>query len=75
MQPPRPPPAWQSLYAADYGPICPQPVKSVVTANKRAVVMNEDCLYLNIFTPSVSEKFISMNWEYPLTQTSWHLTF
>ncbi|KAK7602540.1 hypothetical protein V9T40_008129 [Parthenolecanium corni] len=52
FKPPRPPPAWQSLYAADYGPICPQPIKSVITANKRAVVMNEDCLYLNIFTPS-----------------------
>lgn len=30
----------------------------VDTANKRAVEMDEDCLYLNVFSPNVSIDFI-----------------
>ncbi|XP_065226291.1 fatty acyl-CoA hydrolase precursor, medium chain isoform X2 [Planococcus citri] len=52
FKPPRAHPSWQSLHAVDYKPVCPQPAKLVNTANKRAVEMNEDCLYLNIFSPN-----------------------
>ena len=44
----------------DWAPVCPQPIKYVGVV-KNAPVMDEDCLYLNVFTPehtsSVSQLF------------------
>lgn len=52
FKPPRPHRGWQLLQAVDYGPACPQPVR--YTGHTKGVNdMDEDCLYLNIFTPKV----------------------
>ena len=50
---------WQSYDAVDWAPVCPQPIK-YVGATKNAPLMDEDCLYLNIFTPTV-ESTVSEN--------------
>lgn len=44
---------WQLLQAVDWGPACPQP-SEYTGATKGVRDVDEDCLYLNIFTPSVS---------------------
>lgn len=59
FRPPRPHRGWQLLQAVDYGPACPQPVK-YTGATKGIRDMHEDCLYLNIFSPNVSEFFFSI---------------
>ena len=46
---------WQSLDAVDWAPVCPQPVKYVGPL-RNAPLMQEDCLYLNVFTPTIEEK-------------------
>ncbi|XP_065568432.1 neuroligin-4, Y-linked-like [Artemia franciscana] len=59
FRPPRAAKAWSLWDATDFGPACPQPIQYVGTS-KGIRSMNEDCLYLNIFTPttsSVSELF------------------
>ena len=53
LQPPRPHRGWQVLDAVDWAPVCPQPIR-FVGATKNAPSMDEDCLYLNIYTPTVS---------------------
>jgi neuroligin len=53
FKPPRPHRGWQLLQAVDYGPACPQPVQ-YVGATKGVRDMDEDCLYLNVFSPNVS---------------------
>ncbi|XP_060515824.1 neuroligin-like protein glit-1 isoform X2 [Cylas formicarius] len=54
FKPPRLHRGWQIVQAVDYGPACPQPIKYVgVTNGVRD--MDEDCLYLNIFTPDIHE--------------------
>ena len=39
----------------DFGPACPQPVQ-FVGASKGVRYMNEDCLYLNVYTPTVIKR-------------------
>jgi hypothetical protein len=46
------------LQAVDWGPACPQP-SEYTGATKGVRDVDEDCLYLNIFTPSVSIVFRS----------------
>lgn len=55
FKPPRPHRGWQLLQAVDFGPACPQPVQ-YTGFTKGINDMAEDCLYLNIFSPSVSLK-------------------
>jgi len=58
FKPPRAKRAWSLWDAIDFGPACPQPVQ-YVGATRGVRYMNEDCLYLNIFTPTtgaVAEK-------------------
>lgn len=50
LMPPRPHRGWQTYDAVDWAPVCPQPIK-YVGATKNSPVMDEDCLYLNVFTP------------------------
>ena len=50
LMPPRPHRGWQSYDAVDWAPVCPQPIK-YVGATKNSPIMDEDCLYLNVFTP------------------------
>ncbi|XP_004531688.1 neuroligin-2 isoform X1 [Ceratitis capitata] len=50
FKPPRLHRGWQLLQAVDYGPACPQPVR-YTGATKGIMDMDEDCLYLNIFSP------------------------
>ena len=52
LMPPRPHRGWQSYDAVDWAPVCPQPLK-YVGATKNSPIMEEDCLYLNVFTPTV----------------------
>ena len=52
LMPPRPHRGWQSYDAVDWAPVCPQPIK-YVGATKNSPIMEEDCLYLNVFTPTV----------------------
>ncbi|KAL5282201.1 Gli family protein [Megaselia abdita] len=51
FRPPRTHRGWQLLQAVDFGPACPQPVK-YTGATKGIRDMDEDCLYLNIYTPT-----------------------
>jgi para-nitrobenzyl esterase len=49
-QPPQPAPDWKGVRdATQFAPNCPQPQSRGV-----AGVMSEDCLYLNVYTPSLS---------------------
>ncbi|XP_055713537.1 cholinesterase [Phlebotomus papatasi] len=50
FKPPRPHRGWQLMQAVDYGPACPQPVR-YTGATKGIRDMDEDCLYLNVFSP------------------------
>ena len=50
LMPPRPHKGWQTYDAVDWAPVCPQPIRFVgVTQN--APLMDEDCLYLNVYVP------------------------
>lgn len=53
FKPPRPHRGWQLLQAVDFGPACPQPVR-YTGATKGIMDMDEDCLYLNVYSPKVS---------------------
>ncbi|XP_037073982.1 neuroligin-like protein glit-1, partial [Pollicipes pollicipes] len=53
FKPPRARPGWQRWLALDYGPACPQPAR-FVGAGRGVREVDEDCLYLNVFTPQVS---------------------
>ncbi|KAI5750278.1 hypothetical protein M8J76_014309 [Diaphorina citri] len=50
FKPPRPHKGWQLLQAVDFGPACPQPVE-MVGPSKGVRDMDEDCLYLNVYSP------------------------
>lgn len=52
FKPPRPHKSWQQIAAVDFGPACPQPIK-YIGVTKGVTDMDEDCLYLNIFTPTI----------------------
>ncbi|XP_046672801.1 neuroligin-2 isoform X2 [Homalodisca vitripennis] len=52
FRPPRPHRGWQLIQAVDFGPACPQPTR-FTGATKGIRDMDEDCLYLNIFTPTI----------------------
>lgn len=51
FKPPRPHRGWQLLQAVDFGPACPQPV-IYTGATKGIRDMDEDCLYLNVYSPN-----------------------
>lgn len=46
---------WQLIQAVDWGPACPQP-SDYTGATKGIRDVDEDCLYLNVFTPNVSNQ-------------------
>lgn len=50
FQPPRPSSAWGTLVATEDGPACPQ----ISTLTSLGYQGEEDCLYLNIYTPSLT---------------------
>lgn len=59
FRPPRQHRGWQLVQATDYGPACPQPVE-YTGMTKGVRDMDEDCLYLNVYTPDtggVSQPF------------------
>lgn len=53
LRPPRPHRGWKVLQAVDFGPACPQPAQ-YIGATKGIREMDEDCLYLNIYSPSTA---------------------
>ena len=69
LQPPRPHRGWQVLDAVDWAPVCPQPIR-FVGATKNAPSMDEDCLYLNIYTPTV-KVFKILLWMIKIKYVSW----
>ncbi|XP_030746232.1 cholinesterase isoform X2 [Sitophilus oryzae] len=54
FKPPRLHRGFQIVQAVDFGPACPQPARYTGT-NSGIRDMDEDCLYLNIFSPNVNE--------------------
>nr|WEQ60887.1 neuroligin [Phaedon brassicae] len=54
FKPPRLHRGWQIMQAVDYGPACPQPAK-YTGATMGVRDMDEDCLYLNVFTPDLTQ--------------------
>ena len=42
----------------DWAPVCPQPVR-YVGATKNAPLMDEDCLFLNVYTPTTKVRKMS----------------
>ncbi|XP_044006452.1 neuroligin-4, X-linked isoform X3 [Aphidius gifuensis] len=52
FKPPIPPSPWQLMQAVDWGPACPQP-SNYTGATKGVRDVDEDCLYLNVFSPNV----------------------
>lgn len=54
FKPPRPHKGWQIVQAVDFGPACPQPVR-YIGATMGIRDMDEDCLYLNVFTPDITQ--------------------
>ncbi|KAI4483690.1 hypothetical protein M0804_007950 [Polistes exclamans] len=52
FKPPKPHKGWQLLQAVDWGPACPQP-SSYTGVTKGVRDVDEDCLYLNIFSPDI----------------------
>ncbi|WP_371552265.1 carboxylesterase family protein [Streptomyces sp. NBC_00554] len=69
-RPPRPAPAWDGERSAYYfgpAPLQPQPPRDSIMyhtnfADRRALVMSEDCLYLNVWTPEPSAGLPVMVW-------------
>ncbi|XP_026472654.1 acetylcholinesterase-like [Ctenocephalides felis] len=53
FKPPRPHRGWQQLQAVDFGPACPQPAR-YTGATKGIRDVDEDCLYLNVFSPNIA---------------------
>jgi para-nitrobenzyl esterase len=60
---PRPHPGWSGVRdAVEYGPICMQDGAGASALAGSDVVMSEDCLFLNIWSPARSEKYPVMFW-------------
>ncbi|KAL7299965.1 hypothetical protein TKK_0007281 [Trichogramma kaykai] len=53
FKPPRTHKGWHLMQAVDWGPACPQPSQYTGTT-KGVRDVDEDCLYLNIFSPNVN---------------------
>ena len=53
LMPPRPHRGWQTWDAVDWAPVCPQPIK-YVGATKNSPLMDENCLFLNVFSPETT---------------------
>ncbi|XP_054268687.1 neuroligin-2 [Macrosteles quadrilineatus] len=51
FRPPRPHRGWEVIQAVDFGPACPQPTR-FTGATKGIRDMDEDCLYLNVYSPT-----------------------
>lgn len=60
FKPPRQHRGWQLLQAVDFGPACPQPVR-YTGATKGIRDMDEDCLYLNVYSPNVRANLLNKN--------------
>nr|CAD7454819.1 unnamed protein product [Timema tahoe] len=58
FKPPRIHRGWQLLQAVEFGPACPQHVR-YTGATKGIRDMDEDCLYLNVYSPSYSIEITS----------------
>ncbi|XP_076029302.1 cholinesterase-like isoform X2 [Oratosquilla oratoria] len=55
FKPPRRVPKWYATWlGVDFQPACPQNLKYTGVSNGIRNGINEDCLYLNIYTPSIS---------------------
>ncbi|XP_056646236.1 neuroligin-like protein glit-1 isoform X1 [Diorhabda sublineata] len=54
FKPPRLHRGWQIMQAVDFGPACPQPIK-YTGVNFGIRDVDEDCLYLNVFTPDITK--------------------
>lgn len=52
FRPPRRHTGAQLIQAVDFGPACPQPTR-FIGGTKGILAMDEDCLYLNVYTPNV----------------------
>ncbi|XP_014205534.1 acetylcholinesterase isoform X2 [Copidosoma floridanum] len=62
FKPPRIHKGWHLLQAVDWGPACPQP-SQYTGATKGVRDVDEDCLYLNIFSPNINSGLAS---KYPV---------
>ncbi|KAJ8687074.1 hypothetical protein QAD02_022868 [Eretmocerus hayati] len=58
FRPPRIHQGWNLMQAVDWGPACPQP-SDYTGATKGVRVVDEDCLYLNIFSPNINSGLAS----------------
>lgn len=72
FQPPRWHKGWRLLQAVDFGPACPQPI-IYTGATKGVRDMDEDCLYLNIYAPTVSLIALSYRDQSPPENIDFHI--
>jgi para-nitrobenzyl esterase len=62
-KPPQPAPGWPGMrQARDYGPACPQPIRTDAGGGGRADVQDEDCLTLNVWAPLAAKGLPVMVW-------------
>jgi carboxylesterase type B len=53
FKPPQPPDHWGAIEAIEFRPSCPQPIQFTGAA-KMIFRIDEDCLFMNIYTPYAS---------------------